>query len=136
MRVLDFGKNSGKVLADCEESYLKWLVNHEKVLAERNRWASRDAKFILERRTQVVVKPVKPIWSDNRACWIDSSTKKPVTTLGGVPYWNEQDGFIEHPEGKLWNEWMEEWVEPVPPKKLDLGLKGNLYSNKGFSILR
>ena len=49
MKVLDFGKNNGKVLAACEESYLIWLSRHEKVLAERNRWASKDAKIILER---------------------------------------------------------------------------------------
>lgn len=53
-RILDFGKNKGKILADCEESYLKWLVSHEKVLALRNRWAARDAKYILERREQAV----------------------------------------------------------------------------------
>ncbi len=55
-RILDFGKNKGRILADCEEQYLKWLVSHERVLAERNRWASRDAKFILERRAQSVAK--------------------------------------------------------------------------------
>jgi len=49
MKVLDFGKNNGKVLAACKESYLIWLSRHEKVMAERNRWASRDAKIILER---------------------------------------------------------------------------------------
>jgi hypothetical protein len=54
MKILDFGKNKGKVLAECDEQYLKWLVSHEKVLAKRNRWASRDAKYLLERRAQVV----------------------------------------------------------------------------------
>jgi hypothetical protein len=49
MRILDFGKNKGKILADCEESYLKWLASHEKVVAKRNQWACRDARFILER---------------------------------------------------------------------------------------
>jgi len=49
MKVLDFGKNKGLILADCDEKYLKWLVSHEKVLAERNRWASRDAKILLEK---------------------------------------------------------------------------------------
>ena len=53
MRTLDFGKNKGRVLADCEEAHLKWLVSHEKVLAKRNRQACRDAKFILECRAQV-----------------------------------------------------------------------------------
>jgi len=48
--ILDFGKNKGKTIAECESPYLKWLVSHEKVLAKRNRWASRDAKFILEAR--------------------------------------------------------------------------------------
>jgi hypothetical protein len=53
MRILDFGKNKGKILADCDEKYLKWLASHEKVLAKRNRWAVRDAKFLLERMVQV-----------------------------------------------------------------------------------
>lgn len=48
--ILDFGKNSGKTISECNDGYLKWLVSHTKVLAERNRWASRDAAFELERR--------------------------------------------------------------------------------------
>jgi|SRR5437588_11196562 len=55
MKVLDFGKHSGKVLADCEASYIRWLARHERVLAERNRWASRDARFILERKKAVEI---------------------------------------------------------------------------------
>ena len=57
-RTLDFGKNKGSILADCEEKYLKWLVSHEKVLAERNRWACRDAKFLLERVAQVAAQKI------------------------------------------------------------------------------
>lgn len=53
-KILDFGKNKGKILADCDEKYLKWLASHEKVLAVRNRWACRDARFLLERMAQVV----------------------------------------------------------------------------------
>lgn len=53
MRTLDFGKNKGKILAECEVSYLKWLTTHEMVLAKRNRWAARDARFLLERMAQV-----------------------------------------------------------------------------------
>ncbi|HEX3642698.1 MAG TPA: hypothetical protein VHV10_15540 [Ktedonobacteraceae bacterium] len=49
-KIIDFGKNKGLILADCGEKYLKWLVSHEKVLALRNRWASRDARFILEKK--------------------------------------------------------------------------------------
>jgi hypothetical protein len=52
-KILDFGKNKGKILAECPMSYLKWLATHEQVLAKRNRWASRDAKFLLERMAQV-----------------------------------------------------------------------------------
>jgi Uncharacterized protein conserved in bacteria len=52
--ILDFGKYKGKLLADCDEKYLRWLVTHEKVLAQRNRWAARDAKFILDRKETAV----------------------------------------------------------------------------------
>ena len=52
-KILDFGKNKGKILAECAVSYLKWLATHEQVLAKRNRWAARDAKFLLERMAQV-----------------------------------------------------------------------------------
>lgn len=52
MRVLDFGKCKGKVIADCPESYVLWLSRHEKVLALRNRWAARDAKFFLEKKEE------------------------------------------------------------------------------------
>jgi hypothetical protein len=54
-RILDFGKNKGLTLNECDEKYLKWIVSHERVLALRNRWAARDARFILERRAQAVV---------------------------------------------------------------------------------
>ncbi|SRR5436190_195680 len=54
MIILDFGKNKGKQLQDCDEKYLRWLVTHEKVLAKRNRWASRHAKFILDRKETAV----------------------------------------------------------------------------------
>lgn len=51
-RIIDFGKNKGKTLAECEVSYLKWLATHEQVLAKRNRWAARDARFLLLRQEQ------------------------------------------------------------------------------------
>lgn len=55
--IIDFGKNKGKELSECDKKYLKWLASHEKVLAERNRWTSRDAKIFLERKTQQVAVP-------------------------------------------------------------------------------
>jgi hypothetical protein len=57
-KILDFGKNKGKTLAECDVKYLKWLASHEKVLAKRNRWAARDAKFLLERMAQVATQEV------------------------------------------------------------------------------
>jgi len=48
--IIDFGKNKGMTISECDEKYLKWLVSHERVLALRNRWASRDAGFEIERR--------------------------------------------------------------------------------------
>lgn len=47
--IIDFGRtHKGELLKDCPEKYLKWLASHENRLAERNRWASRDARFLLE----------------------------------------------------------------------------------------
>ncbi len=52
MIILDFGKNKGLAISECDEKYLKWLITHEKVLAERNRWASRKAKALLAKRAE------------------------------------------------------------------------------------
>lgn len=68
MRILDFGKNKGKILADCEESYLKWLVSHEMVLAKRNRWAVRDAKFVLTRLAE------GKVWEQTIKEWVTLPT--------------------------------------------------------------
>ena len=47
---IDFGKHKGHQISECDSKYLSWLVSHEKVLALRNRWSSRDARFELQRR--------------------------------------------------------------------------------------
>ncbi len=52
MIILDFGKNKGLAVSECDEKYLKWLITHEKVLAERNRWACRNAKVLLAKRAE------------------------------------------------------------------------------------
>lgn len=96
MRILDFGKNKGKILADCEEKYLKWLVSHEKVLAERNRWACRDAKFILDRRAQQAMTPIATTGNRNWQDWHESLhiVAKPVSNdLGLVGTLNGNRGF-------------------------------------------
>jgi hypothetical protein len=49
MRTIESGKHKGKILADCPVEYIEWASKHEKNFAERNRWVSRDAKFLLER---------------------------------------------------------------------------------------
>jgi hypothetical protein len=109
MLPLDFGKHKGKVLADCEEHYLRWLVSHEKVLAKRNRWASRDAKIILERRAQAVV----------------------ATTTGNAN-WQEWHESLKRAEIDL------KIAKHLAsnPAKVDLGLKGNLNTSRAFSLMR
>lgn len=64
--IIDFGKaNKGKELSECDTKYLTWLVQHEKVLAKRNRWACRDAKFILKQREEAKAAPkVNNDWQD------------------------------------------------------------------------
>lgn len=81
-RILDFGKHKGKALHDCEETYLKWLVSHEKVLAKRNRWASRDAKFILERRAAQAV--VTTTGNANWNAWEKVLIAKPISNDLGM----------------------------------------------------
>ena len=70
--IIDFGKNKGKTISECDTKYLKWLVSHEKVLAMRNRWASRGARFELERRAQVAetIRVAESIVSSNEN-WVD-----------------------------------------------------------------
>ena len=51
MNIIDFGRtHKGETIGECPVSYLKWLASHEGRLALRNRWASRDSRFELERR--------------------------------------------------------------------------------------
>jgi hypothetical protein len=89
---------------------------------------------VTESVDEMTMHVVRPVWNDWAARWDDPTTKKPIAMLGGVPYWNEQDGFTPHPEGKIWNQWMEEWVAPVPVA--DLMIKAPLTQNRAFSILR
>lgn len=50
MKTLDFGKHEGENLAECPVSYIKWLATHKAVLAERNQWASRLARKLLQEK--------------------------------------------------------------------------------------
>ncbi len=80
MKTLDFGKNKGKTLATCEGSYIIWLSRHEKVLAERNRWASRDAKIILERAKE----PCKPKEKKMTKILIETGSESHTTSSASV----------------------------------------------------
>jgi recombinational DNA repair ATPase RecF len=51
-RIIETGKFKGHQISECDTKYLKWLTSHERVLAERNRWLSRDARYELQRRAQ------------------------------------------------------------------------------------
>lgn len=50
MMSLPFGKNKGKVLNRCEESYIKWLATHKNVLKPCNQPYADDAKQLLEEK--------------------------------------------------------------------------------------
>jgi len=98
--IINFGKKyKGKEISSCDDKYLKWLISHERVLALKNRWASYDARFELERREMVaapvaqgnsnwneweqamqgetpapVVVEHKPTWNHERCCYVWSDT--------------------------------------------------------------
>jgi hypothetical protein len=114
--IIDFGKKyKGHQISECDEKHLKWLVSHEKVLALRNRWASRDAAFELERR-ELAVAPVAQ-GNDNWDEWAES--------LAELEARHEKEMAVK----------IAEHLVSTPPR-VDLGLKGNLSSTKAFSILK
>lgn len=60
-KILDFGKNKGKALGACEESYLKWLAAHARVLRSDHRHFAIAAKALLEQKE--AKKMVQPLGS-------------------------------------------------------------------------
>lgn len=85
--IIDFGKaNKGKEISECDSKYLQWLVSHERVLAKRNRWASRDAKIELERRAQAEAVKAAPKVNENWQDWHQSLkiVAKPVSNDVGM----------------------------------------------------
>jgi hypothetical protein len=46
-KVLNFGKNQGKTVSQCEPSYILWLSQHKAVLHTDNQWAADEAFKIL-----------------------------------------------------------------------------------------
>jgi hypothetical protein len=52
-KIIDFGRTyKGETLSQCPEKYLKWLASHESRLLESNRWASRNARKLLEKKEE------------------------------------------------------------------------------------
>jgi len=77
----------------------------------------RERLAAIAKPVEVAPVAVKPKWNNSAARWEDPTTGKPAAMLGGVPYWNETDGFLAHPEGKEWNDWTMQWEAPVEPVK-------------------
>jgi hypothetical protein len=100
-RILDFGKNKGHQISECDTKYLQWLVSHTKVLAERNQWSSRDAAFELDRRewareAEAARKRIEEAeaamaertkeWSLERCCYVWSDTGERVAEADKPKY--------------------------------------------------
>jgi hypothetical protein len=62
-KVLDFGKHRGKSLdeiAAIDPKYFKWLASHEGVLSDNRKWASQEARAMLQEKNtclQIVMSP-------------------------------------------------------------------------------
>jgi hypothetical protein len=52
MSILPFGKNRGKALERCDESYVKWLATHKKVLNPLNWRYADEAQKLLEKKEE------------------------------------------------------------------------------------
>jgi hypothetical protein len=118
--ILDFGKNKGHQISECDTKYLKWLVSHEKVLALRNRWASRDAAFELARRAQAVTQ------------------QEVIEKIEGNANWDEWEQSLSEIADRHEKEMAVKIAEHLvsTPPRVNLGLKGNISSNQGFRLLR
>ena len=118
--IIDFGKNKGKTIGECDEKYLKWLISHTKVLALRNRWACRDARFELARRSQAVAQVAT------------------IEKTEGCANWDEWEQALIEIEARHEKEIAVKIAEHLvsTPQRVDLGLKGNLSNNRGFQLMR
>lgn len=109
-RVLNFGKHKNEYLSKVPESYLKWLVSHKKVLAERNRHYAVLAEKMLMACAQTAAVVAK---TDNAN-------------------WNEWHQSLKNAEidAKIAKHLAS------TPVKVDLGLKGNLNTSRAFCLMR
>lgn len=127
--ILDFGKNKGHQISECDTKYLKWLVSHEKVLAVRNRWAARDAGFELARRAQAVIEVAV-------IAKIEAATQQEA--IEGNANWDEWEQSLTELEARHEKEMAVKIAEHLvaTPPRVDLGLKGHLGNNRGFQLMR
>jgi hypothetical protein len=112
MRAIESGKYKGKTLAECPKEYIEWAAKHEKNFAERNQWVSRDAKILLDRRAGE-----------------ESARQVAASKIARLEELAAQGNFMAAMDLKMAK-------VIVGNKVTDISSKGNLYSNKGFSILR
>lgn len=129
--ILDFGKNKGHQISECDTKYLKWLVSHEKVLAVRNRWSSRDAAFELERRARaakadaMIAEMVAAPKQSYRIVTVPGTKKERYDLVGAIEEKREHKANL-----------LAECREIKARKRSeDIGFKGN-FGTKAFSILR
>jgi hypothetical protein len=130
--ILDFGKCKGHQISECDTKYLQWLVSHERVLAVRNRWASRDAKFELARRSQeiaqvAVVEVAETVAPKQNYRIISLGHKKERRDFVGELTQKAED------KRNLLAECRE--IKARSNRSADLGLKGN-FGNRGFQLMR
>jgi hypothetical protein len=115
MRIIESGKHKGKILADCPKEYIEWAAKHEGNFARRNKWVSRDAKILLERRA-----------GEEAARQVAASKIARLEQLAA------EGNFLAAMDLKMTNFIVGKKVEQKTTT--DLSAKGNLY--KPYSLLR
>ena len=116
MRIIESGKHKGKILADCPREYIEWAAKHEGNFARRNKWVSRDAKILLERRAGE-----------------EAARQVAASKIARLEQMAAEGNFLAQMDLRMAKFAVTNKVEQ---KTTDISTKGNLYSNKGFQILR
>jgi|SRR5882757_3764418 len=112
MRIIESGKHKGKILAECPKEYIEWASKHEKNFARRNQWISRDAKILIERMAKE-----------------EAARQVAASKLERIEQMAAEGNFLAQMDLK-----MTQFI--VGKKTTDISTKGNLYSNRGFQLMR
>jgi hypothetical protein len=118
MRTIESGKHKGKTLAQCPKKYIEWASKHEGNFARRNQWVSRDAKILLERMGKE-----------------EAARQAAASKIARLEQLVAEGNFLASMDLKMTNFIVGKKVEQKV-ETTDISTKGNLYSNKGFQILR